>query len=134
MPTKTQKKSKMPPGRPFKKGHPGGPGRPRKDPDLKKAEKLTKTEAMALLTKFMQMDVNELEGILRDRKRKVIEHIIGRVALLAIKNGDHARLNFVLDRLIGKVSDKVEHTLPKPTLIRGRNGEQIFLGAAKEED
>lgn len=97
-------------GKPFKKGHPGGPGRPKKDPELAKAEKLTRTEAEQHLIRFMQMDIQELELVLKDKKRKVIEHIIGRIALMAIKQGDHTRLNFVLDRLIGKVKDKVENT------------------------
>lgn len=105
----------------FKKGHPGGPGRPKKDPELAKAEKLTKTEAEQHLIKFMQMDVEALQDVLKDKKRKVIEHIIGRIALMAIKNGDHSRLDFVLNRLIGKVSDKIEHSV-KPKIVHNLEG------------
>lgn len=109
----------------FVKDWGGGPGRPRKEEDVRRAAKITRTEAEALLTKFMQMEITELEAVLKDKKRKVIEHIIGRVALMAIKNGDHSRLDFVLNRLIGKVSDKVEHSV-KPRVVHNLDG-----GAAK---
>ncbi len=122
------------PGRPFKKGNPGGPGRPKRPKDVVTAARLTKTEAQGLLVKFMQMDITQLEAMLKDKKRKVIEHMIGRIALMGIKNGDQARLNFMLDRIIGKVKDEIEHTVRKPTIIEKLDGGVIELGAEDVKD
>lgn len=118
-------------GKPFVKGDPRA-GRPRKPKDVAKAAKLTRTEAEALLTQFMHMDITELEGVLKDKKRKVIEHIIGRVALMAIKNGDHARLNFVLDRLIGKVKENLEVSVVKPTFLKRYDSDEVIELGAEE--
>lgn len=104
-------------------------GRPKKPEELRRLEKLTKSEVIAKLAQFLKMNVDELQVILEDKALPVIDHWVGRVALMGIKNGDHQRLNFLFDRLIGKVSDKLEVTLPKPTVIVRPNGEQVVLGS-----
>ncbi len=119
-------------GRPFQKGNPGGPGRPPMDPELKKIQKVTRTEAELLLSKFMQMDIDELEAVLRDKKRKCVEHMIGRIVLMGIKNGDHARLDFMLNRLIGKVKENIEHSV-RPRVIHNLEGGGATLLIEGEE-
>lgn len=123
----------MPKGKPFEKGNPGGPGRPKSDPELRNAHKLTRTEAEQLLTKFMQMDIEELEAILRDKKKKCVEHMIGRIVLMGIKNGDHARLDFMLNRLIGKVKENLEVTV-KPKIIHNLDGGGAVLSIESEDE
>ena len=119
----------------FKPGVSGNPGGRKAEPkELREAKAMTKAQAQELLVIFMQMDIDDLEAILRDKKRKVIEHIIGRIALMAIKHGDHARLSFVLDRLIGKVKDEVEHSVYKPLVIERPNGDVIELTAERVKD
>ena len=107
-------------GKPFVKGDKRC-GRPRKTPEEKKAYSMNKTEATQILVDFMQMKTSELELIPKDKSRKVIEHIIARIALEAIRTGDHVRLNFVLDRVIGKVSDKIEHSV-RPKVVHNLDG------------
>jgi hypothetical protein len=119
--------------RKFEKGNPGGPGRPRRDPELAKASKITRTEAELLLSKFMQMDIEELEAILRDKKKKCVEHMIGRIVLMGIKNGDHARLDFMLNRLIGKVKDTIEVSV-KPKIIHNLDGGGATLSIEEKDE
>ena len=122
-----------PPKKPFKKGNPGGPGRPKKDPELAKAQKITRTQAEGLLTKFMVMNIDDLEAILKDRTRPVMEHIIGRICIMAIKTGDQSRLGFVLDRLIGKVENRVEIGI-KPRVVHNLEGGAARFLTESDED
>lgn len=50
----------------------------------------------------------------------------------AIEYGDVQRIEWLTARLFGKVKDEVEVTLPKPMVIRRRNGETLELGAKVE--
>ena len=90
-------------GKPFVKGD-ARAGRPRKPADLKKAATLTRTEAEALLVQFMRMDIKELEAVMRDQSRLVMEHWVARICFIGIKEGDSRRLDFILDRLFGRVA------------------------------
>lgn len=78
------------------------------------------------------MDIQELEASLLDKARTVMDHVVGRICLMAIKHGDHQRLNFIFDRIVGKVTEKVEYSLPKPTIIEFSTGQQIQLGSKLE--
>lgn len=120
-------------GKDFVHGDPRA-GRPKKDPTLAKAAKLTRTEAEQLLTKFMQMDIEELESVLRDKKKKCVEHMIGRIVLMGIKNGDHARLDFMLNRLIGKVKENVEHTVVPKIIHNIETGGGATLAIEESDD
>lgn len=128
---KTDKPKKGPPHR-FKPGNPGGPGRPRKKPKDVKQKKMNKTEAEALLNKFLQYDIEDLEIILKDKKRSVMEHMIGRICMMAIKHGDHKRLDFMLDRLVGRVKEVKELQLPQPTIIRRFDSNEVIELKAEE--
>ena len=87
----------------FKKGNPGGPGRPRLPPELAGAKKIHRRLVEASLATYLAMPVEELSVVLNDKTKPVLDHIICRIALLALKEGDAARLNFLLERIIGKV-------------------------------
>jgi len=126
-------KGKKTGGKDWKPGE-GGPGRPRKPADLVAAQKLTKTEITGKLIKFMAMSVDELAEILRDKSLPVLDHFIGRVALLGIHKGDQQRLNFIFERLIGKVKDNVEISV-KPKIIHNLDGGSVeLLMEGKEDD
>lgn len=125
-------KGKKTGGRDFVKGDPRA-GRPRTPPDIRQANLLTKAEVMAKLGEFLKLDVAELQRILEDKSNTVMDHWIGRIALMGIKGGDDRRLNFMFDRLIGKVTDKIEHTLPQDIVIERMSGEQTIITSKKEE-
>lgn len=118
-------------GRPFKKGNDHGKGRPPYSPEEKGMTKLTKTEILRLINLYLTTTVSELKAICKDDSFPAMQRMITAVALSAIEQGDHKRLDFFFDRLIGKVTDKVEHTLPRPTIIQLSDTEQIVLGCEK---
>jgi hypothetical protein len=49
--------------------------------------------------------------------------------LKAEQHGDQNRINWILDRTIGKVKETKEIILPVPTIVERPNGDIIELGA-----
>lgn len=96
-------------GRNFEKGNPGGPGRPnRKITEIRKINKYVIDE---LLHKYSYMPFSELPAVVKDKETNALEALIASVYFHGVKNGDQLRLNFLLDRLIGKVKDEVDHNV-----------------------
>lgn len=114
-------------------GNPAGPGV--LTPELKKARKLTSKATVEILSKCIFMTRDEISTRLNEPETPGIELAILTVLANCIKHGDATRLNFLLDRLIGKVTDKIEYQLPKPTVmeLRGQDA-ALIIGRMKEED
>lgn len=119
-------------GKNFKPGH--GIGRPANPPEIKAASNLSMAEARAKLTEYMKLTMVELEAAMKDRTKEAMDLWIIRIVLLGIKNGDHIRLNFMFDRLIGKVTEKIEHKGAVPVLIDYGDGTSTYLGSKPKED
>lgn len=64
-----------------------------------------------MLNKFLEWPLEELVQFTQNKSSPVLETLIARVLLEAIKRGDQVRLNFLLDRLIGKVKDEIDHNI-----------------------
>lgn len=91
-------------GRDFVPGQSGNPnGRPPIPPDLKEIDKLTKDSYSRLLAKYMGLDREALEAIALDPKTPALDLIVVSIISKAIKNGDNARLEALLQRSIGPV-------------------------------
>ena len=128
-------------GKNFEKGKSGNPnGAPSKN--VTRARKLNKVLVTELLNKFINMSMKDLIVFIRNNvpnskdtaafkgEDPVIETMLASILVKAIQEGDQNRLNFIFDRLIGKVNDKVEYTLPVPTLVRRfESQETLELGA-----
>ena len=124
-------KGKKTGGKDFKPGH--GIGRPRVPDEIKKAIGLTKAEAATKLVELMKLNLTELETLIRDRSKSALELWIARIIALGIKTGDHSRLNFMFDRIIGKVTDKVEISAPKPTILRRFEGDEVIILSSTQD-
>lgn len=107
-------------------------GRPKKDPLIKKAAKFTRTSIEALLTQFLYLNMDELNAVIEDAKRPTIDHFVAKILQIGIKTGDQQKLNFLLERIIGKVRDQIEHTVVRPTIIRRLDGSEVQLGAVTD--
>lgn len=99
-------------GRNFQKGVSGNPnGRPKLPPEIKQIQKMSPTFVRAMINKLSRMTKDELATHLKDPKTPVLEVTLGSIYAKAIKDGDYMRLNFLLDRTIGKVKDEVDISL-----------------------
>ena len=100
-------------------------------PEDKKLAKLTRTQVKTLINRFAQFDIDQLEDVLKDKKRTVLEHMVGRIFLLGIKEGDYRRMDAMLDRMVGKVKEEVEVKMPTPYIVENiETGKSYQLGAA----
>ncbi len=75
----------------------------------------------------------EIKTVIGDPVTDAADLMICQIVLHAIKHGDQKRLEFILERTIGKVKETLEVIQPTPTVIRRRNGEEVELGTKIEE-
>lgn len=126
-------KGKKSGGKSFVKGESGNiKGRPVLPPDLLEARKLNKIEVSRIINNYMNQPIGNIQAAVNNQDSTALEAMIAKLITEAHRHGDHNRLNFLFDRMIGKVTDKVELTVPKPTLIRLIGGESILLSTENE--
>lgn len=123
---------KKPRGKPFEKGNKISPGRTPIPDDVREARRIDKEYALDVLSRFLYKSVDELESMVSDSRITVFESMVAKAAIVSIETGDPFRLDFFLNRLIGKVTDKVEHSLPEPTIIEYPDGGKMVLGYKKD--
>lgn len=95
----------------FKKGQSGNPsGRPKMPSDIIEGRKFNQIEVARIFNRFVNYSYEDLKAVMNSPTSTTMELIIGKIMGEAIRTGDHMRMNFILDRMIGKVKDVVEHT------------------------
>ncbi len=78
-------------------------------PDLKEARQIRAVEFESIIYKYMDKTPEEIKVILQQKdKTPTKELIVLKLVSIALEQGDLARLNFLLDRTIGKVPDKMQ--------------------------
>lgn len=94
----------------FKKGISGNPGGQRKlPPDVKIAKDITQDNVILMFSEVMLMDEFQIKDLLANPKENKFKRAIAQVLDKAEKYGDATRLEFLLNRTIGKVTDRIEH-------------------------
>ena len=98
--------------KPYVKGQSGNPGG-------KPKGTLTKADVEKLFQKFAGKTKDELQLMVQDPKSTMLEIMVASVMVKAAKDGDAARLQFLLDRAVGKVKEQmeVENTILQPQII-----------------
>lgn len=103
----------------FKPGQSGNPnGAPKVPADLVAARKITRQQFELTANKYLSMSVSELSKLDKHKGDiTLLEAMIISVIQQGIKKGDHVRLDFLLDRLIGKVVQPFEYVPPPPPVV-----------------
>lgn len=117
--------------KPWKKGQSGNPSGVTALPrDVLEAKKTNRVSLERTLNEFLMLNRLELQKRLQNQSATMLELAVGTIVAKAAKDGDQIRLNFILDRLIGKVKDQVKVEIEhKPTIIIGIDGApDIHLG------
>jgi len=99
---------------------------------MKKAFKYNQMEVKVIIDVMMGMTLKEMQTLLKTKDITMIELCHARQVMNAA-TGDRQSLEFLLDRLVGKVKDKLEVQQPRPTVIKRRNGEAVELGTTQED-
>lgn len=92
--------------KPARKGEKRSPGRPKDPPELSLIKKLTKGELELLMNRLLVLSKAELKSV--HENGTAIEMSMASIILKSIDHGDHFRLQFFIERLLGKVTDKLE--------------------------
>lgn len=103
----------------WKPGQSGNPKGPTPLPeDIKQSRKLTRAEVEAILNKYLQMDLGELNRKAAKMQQDVregnntgvpmIEAMVLTLVNKAMIEGDHKRFDFLLDRIIGPIERKIK--------------------------
>lgn len=106
-------KGKKTGGRDLKPGDRLNPlGRPPEPEDVKDAKKLSKVEFIRVANKFLYMTLAEIREVEEDKKSTMLDLLLASIILKGFDHGDQGRLTFFLDRIIGPVKSKIEHSGP----------------------
>ena len=114
-------KNKPPVHSQFKKGKSGNPlGGKIHKPEIRRIKGLTEKEVVKIGTLVLKGSVDELRAIAKNGKASALKCMMAAVAVRTISRGDPQALDALLNRLIGRVKDKVEVSGPN-------SGPQVIL-------
>lgn len=115
----------------FKPGQSGNPlGRPKAPEYLRKIASLTQIEACKLISKYGRMTMAELTLAIESKTTPVIDLAIASIFNQSILTGDYKRLEFLLDRAIGKaplIEESEEEVAAREELRNLTNPELLAL-------
>mgnify|MGYP000960459449 CR=1 FL=1 len=130
-------------GRDFVKGKPGGPGRGHLSPEAKQFRKLTADEFIKRVNKYFFMTKTQLLRGLGSKKITTLDLYIRNSIVKGLDKGDYYTLDCMLNRIIGRPSEKVELTNPagNPVIITSilarmkvKDIRDIFRDIVKEKE
>lgn len=97
------------PGRPFKKGQSGNPGGGRKlDPEVHALRALTTEQFKEIANLVLSGKRQEASDLVNDQNAPLFKRWLAKLADQGFSRGDQQTIEFFLNRLIGKVPDKIE--------------------------
>lgn len=98
------------------------------------SRRLNQIRVAEILNEAVKLTKQQLIERCNNPETPALELMICHIIKEAINNGDHTRLNFLFDRLVGKVKEHVEHSTPQATLIKMIDSDQgLLLGHAESE-
>lgn len=95
-------------GRPFGTGNKAGKGRPKLSEEDHRLRALTNTRFQQILNRYLHEPVSNLVNLKKDQSLTALEHAVLSITIASINKGDQIRLQFLLDRLIGKVPEVMQ--------------------------
>jgi DNA-binding transcriptional ArsR family regulator len=98
-------------GKDFKKGQSGNPdGRPPLSPEIKALRGITNERIKEVMDLLIDQDITALEVLAQSETEPTLKVLYAAGILRAIKEGNPGHIESVLNRVIGKPKDHIEHT------------------------
>jgi hypothetical protein len=114
-------------GRDFKRGNPGG-GRPLLPTEIKEARKLNKYDVEMSLTNHLRMNREQIATVIKNPESNMLDILVASIIAKAVQTGDQQRLDFILNRTIGKVVDTIEVADNRVSIALAYNPKERILG------
>ena len=109
-----EKKKLKPRGKPFPKGVSGHPeGRPPMPPEVKTLKQMNEIELVRLSNELLALEPHEIREVFQEQHPELrsITHVAFAAALLkTVETGQLANMMPIIERGVGKVKEKVEHS------------------------
>lgn len=123
-------------GRDFKPGKSGNPnGSPGLPQLLKDARKLNQVALERVVNQLLHCEENEIDALLAKKDASVFEKIVASILKAAILDADQHKMEWVLQRMLGKVKDQIEVQIAKPFIYESYDGkDKIVMGVETEEE
>lgn len=125
-------KNLMPPIKPGEVRNPTG--RPKIPAALKELKRMSRLDFELKVTKYMNATMTDLKDVVLNPQTGAVDRILAQSYLDMAKHGDRARLEYDLNRILGKVKEEVEISHPKPVVIVRPNGDHVVLKNEDESD
>lgn len=118
--------------KPWKPGQSGNPGGKPKLPEaLKQYKKYATVEGQKQLFGYAGKSVQQIKADEKDQSLEGIKALAAKLWYLALVKNNMVAISILMDRIHGKVSDKLQ-IKPEPTIIkRLRENEDIILGSTE---
>ena len=91
----------------------GGPGRPPMSDDEKALRRFTRDHVGEVINKLMELTDSEITLLFSDPSVPQFEKLVAKVMLTARQDGNFSPIDSLLDRCIGRVPQKTEHSGPE---------------------
>ena len=103
---------------------------------LKSAKHHTKVTVAMIINRLFHMPSDVLQEHINNKKLSALEMTLARIIDKAIKDADIQRVELMLNRSIGKVTDNVAHHVPKPTVVKllGEDAALVLGRFAEDEE
>jgi hypothetical protein len=76
--------------------------------DIRASRQMAALDFEQIVYKYMRSPIEDLRRIMTDPNTPAIELVVIKLLVLSIQHGDISRINLLLERTIGKVTDKME--------------------------
>lgn len=102
--------------------------------EIKEYHGLTKDRVAGLISKFSNFSKLDIEEKLEDPNTKALEAMVLKVMQMAWTTGDYSRMEFLLNRAVGKVKDEKETTVKGVVYVTGVTPDGTLLQSIQEEE
>jgi hypothetical protein len=119
----------------FKPGQSGNPGgAPSLPPEVKEARRLNQKELELSLNRWLFATQADMERAADDPSTAMIDRVVISLLQAATKNGCPTRLELLMNRLVGKVMDRIEVKPAQPFIINKSDGTKVVMGVEQKAD
>jgi hypothetical protein len=112
----------------FKKGKSGNPkGRPTVPKEIRDIKKLSADELAEIVSTLFFATDAEIASLINDPDAPKLKKIVASILNKTAESGNATQLDQLLNRVIGKVQDKVTHTITRPSILVRQDGTEVLF-------